>query len=124
MQMTETSIENSGQGIADLLSERGRELDDAVSRYRPMFYKRAFRYLGNAPDAEDAVQDAPLSARKHLSEFRGQAQMSSGVTAIVINAARIELRHRRGFHLSVDHEPARDTLALEQRRAASSRSPD
>jgi DNA-directed RNA polymerase specialized sigma24 family protein len=45
-----------------LLSERAQELDSVVSRYLPMFYKRAFRFLGNMAEAEDAVQDALLSA--------------------------------------------------------------
>jgi DNA-directed RNA polymerase specialized sigma24 family protein len=49
-----------------LLSERAQELDSIVSRYLPMFYKRAFRFLRNMPDAEDAVQDALLSAYQHL----------------------------------------------------------
>jgi len=34
-----------------------QELGSVVSRNLPMFYKRAFRFLGNAPDAEDAVRD-------------------------------------------------------------------
>lgn len=54
-----------------LLSERAQELDSVVSRYLPTFYKRAFRFLGNIPDAEDAVQDALLSAYKDLGQFRG-----------------------------------------------------
>jgi len=67
MQVIETSIGEEEKAGANLLSERARALDDAVSRYRPMFYRKAFQYLGNAPDAEDAVQDALLSACKHLS---------------------------------------------------------
>jgi RNA polymerase sigma-70 factor, ECF subfamily len=63
-----------------LLSERAQELDSVVCRYLPMFYKRAFRFLGNMPDAEDAVQDALLSAYKHLGQFRGQAQLSTWLT--------------------------------------------
>lgn len=104
MQVTETSIEDEGNGGADLLSERARELDDVVSRKGPMFYKRAFRYLGSVPDAEDAVQDALLSAYKHLSQFRGEAQMSSWLTAIVINVARAQLRRGRGIHLSLEEQ--------------------
>ena len=34
------------------LSERAQELEGVVSRYLPMFYKGAFRFLGNMPDAE------------------------------------------------------------------------
>jgi RNA polymerase sigma-70 factor (ECF subfamily) len=72
----------------------GREMDDALLRYRPSFYRIAFRRLGNAADAEDAVQDALLSAYKHLSQFRGQARISTWLAAIVINSARMQLRRR------------------------------
>ena len=50
--------------------------------------------LGNIADAEDVVQDAFLSAFTHLDQFRGQAKMSTWLTAIVINAARMKLRQR------------------------------
>jgi DNA-directed RNA polymerase specialized sigma24 family protein len=43
-------------------AERVQEFDNIVSRYLPMFYKRAFHFLGNSADAEDAVQEALLSA--------------------------------------------------------------
>lgn len=46
---------------AGLLGERAQELDHAVARYLPMLRKRALRFLGNAHDAEDAVQDAFLA---------------------------------------------------------------
>jgi hypothetical protein len=69
--------------------KRGREMDDALLRFRSRFCRSAFRYLGNAADAEDAVQDALLSAYKHLSKFRGQARISTWLSAIVINSARV-----------------------------------
>src|SRR6202162_5959422 len=101
-----------------LLSERAQELDSVVSRYLPMFYKRAFRFLGNMPDAEDAVQDALLAACKHLNQFRGDAQLSTWLTTIVINCARMHLRKRsRYIHVSLDSRvgeeqeyPLSDTL--------------
>jgi hypothetical protein len=80
-----------------VLSERAQELDSVVSRYLPMFYKRAFRFLGNRPDAEDAVQDALLSAYQHLGQFRGQAQLSTWLTTIVTNAARMKLHADLAF---------------------------
>jgi RNA polymerase sigma-70 factor (ECF subfamily) len=59
--------------------------------------------LGNKDDAEDAVQDALLAAFKHLNQFRGQAQLSTWLTAIVINCARMQLRKRsRHLHVSLD----------------------
>ncbi|HEV2730277.1 MAG TPA: sigma-70 family RNA polymerase sigma factor, partial [Terriglobales bacterium] len=80
-----------------------REMEDIISRHLPSLYKSAYRFLGNAADAEDAVQDALLSAFKHLDQFRGESQMSTWLTAIVINSARMQLRRRRRqLHVSLD----------------------
>jgi len=96
--------------------ESTQELDNAVSRNLPMFYKRAFRFLGNRPDAEDAVQDALLSACKHLGQFRGQAQLSTWLTAIVTNAARMQYRRRhRGSYLSLEEQKGEDGLTLSEK---------
>jgi DNA-directed RNA polymerase specialized sigma24 family protein len=62
----EASSEAERAVRAGFFGGRAQELGSVVSRNLPMFYKRAFRFLGNAPDAEDAVQDALLSACKHL----------------------------------------------------------
>src|SRR6202140_1932842 len=88
------------------ISKNGtREMQDILSRYLPSFYRRAYRYLGNAADAEDAVQDALLSAYKHLDQFKGHAQMSTWLTAIVTNSARMHLRRRpRQIHVSLDEK--------------------
>jgi len=80
-----------------------REMADVLSCRLPSFYRSAYRFLGNAADAEDAVQDALLSAYKHLDQFRGQSQMSTWLTAIVSNCARMQLRRRPGqIHVSLD----------------------
>ena len=106
-----------------LLSERAQELDIVVSRHLPMFYKRAFRFLGNMPDAEDAVQDALLSAYKHLGQFRGRAQLSTWLTTIVTNAALMKLR-RRDSYLSLDEEQGEDGLTFSERLLDSKPSPE
>jgi len=88
--------------------EKARQFDDVLSRYLPSFQRMAFRKLGNPADAEDAVQDALLSAYKHLDQFNGGAQMSTWLTTIVINSARMQLRKRsRHIHVSLD-EPFGD----------------
>jgi RNA polymerase sigma factor (sigma-70 family) len=104
--------------------ERAQELDSVVFRYLPMFYKRAFRFLGNVPDAEDAVQDALLSAYRHLGQFRGQAQLSTWLTTIVTNAARMQLRRRRGDYLSLDEQQGEDGLTMLERLPDSRPSPE
>src|ERR1700723_1085225 len=86
-------------------ADRVREWDAVLSRYLPSFHRQAFRRLGNAADAEDAVQDALLSAYKHLDQFRGQARMSTWLTAIVSNCARMQLRRRpRQIHVSLQEQ--------------------
>ena len=79
------------------------ELQDAVSRNLSSFYKRAYRYVGDPHDAEDAVQDALLSACKHLDQFKGTAQMTTWLTSIVTNSALTQLRRRaRRLYVSLD----------------------
>jgi RNA polymerase sigma-70 factor (ECF subfamily) len=79
--------------------------------------------LGNAADAEDAVQDALLFACKHWEQFRGQAQLSSWLTAIVINTSRLQLRRRRAT-LSLDQEYGEEGLALSERLSNSTPNPE
>jgi RNA polymerase sigma-70 factor (ECF subfamily) len=81
------------------------EPQDVFSCYLPLLHRTAYRYLGNAADAEDAVQDALLSAYKHLDQFRGQAKMSTWLVAIVSNCARMQLRRRpRQIHVSLNEQ--------------------
>lgn len=77
---------------------RSRAHEDAfattLSRYSPILYGMALRKLGNAEDAEDALQDAFLSALKHMRQFRGEARLSTWLASIVLNSARMQLRRK------------------------------
>lgn len=91
---------------------RFEAMEKAIAERLPSFYRTAYRFLGNRADAEDAVQDALLSAYKHVHEFRGEAQISTWLTTIVRNCARMELRKRpRHSHVSLD-QPLSEDLAL------------
>lgn len=114
MQAMNPSIEVGRQLQADPFGESAGELDEAVLRNLTKFHRRALRYLGNAADAEDAVQDALLSACKHRGQFRGQAAISTWLTTIVINAARMQLRRRRGIYLSLEQRHGEDGLPLSE----------
>ena len=82
-----------------------RELQRVLSLNSPSFYRCALRLLGNRADAEDAVQEALLAAHKHLHQFRGQSQMSTWLTSIVCNCARMQLRKRpRQIHMPLDEQ--------------------
>jgi RNA polymerase sigma-70 factor, ECF subfamily len=99
---TQQDIESRDQEARTL------KFQNVLSRHMSFFHRRACRYLGNTADAEDAVQDAILSAYKHLDQFREEAQISTWMTAIVTNAALMQLRRRpRYIHISLD-EPTSD----------------
>jgi RNA polymerase sigma-70 factor, ECF subfamily len=79
------------------------EMQEVLSVRLPSFYRCALRVLGNAADAEDAVQEALFAAYRHIDQFRGQAQMATWLTTIVRNCALMQLRKRtRQIHLSLD----------------------
>jgi len=71
-----------------------QELTEVITHHSAGFRRIALGHLSNVADAEDAVQDAWLSALTHVHLFRGQAKMSTWLTTIVINSARMKLRRR------------------------------
>ncbi|HTW78463.1 MAG TPA: sigma-70 family RNA polymerase sigma factor [Terracidiphilus sp.] len=92
------------------------EMTTMMAKRRPYFRRIAQRRLDNIADAEDAVQDAFLSAWRHLDQFQGQAQMSTWLTAIVMNSARMVLRRRpRQPHFPFDgQDQGEDSLRLSE----------
>ena len=99
----ERSTESDGDVAVDSGKPSRPEMLSVLSPGIPSLYRRAYRLLGNKADAEDAVQDALLAAFKHLNQFRGDAKLSTWLTTIVINCARMHLRKRsRYIHISLD----------------------
>ncbi|HEY2544821.1 MAG TPA: sigma-70 family RNA polymerase sigma factor [Candidatus Acidoferrum sp.] len=111
--MTEThlaTIDSFRASIPAADTERARRdaLEELYCRHSRALYKIALRKLGNPADAEDALQDGLLSAFKHFDQFKGDAQISTWLTSIVLNAARMQLRYRsRRRFVSLD-EPEND----------------
>lgn len=104
MQEADVSIKEGVQLRVSDYAAAARDMQEVLSRRLPAFHRIAYRVLGNTEDAEDAVQDALLAAYKNLKQFRGESQMSTWLTAIVSNSARMHLRKRsRLQHISLDH---------------------
>src|SRR5262245_58523365 len=84
---------------AQLLSRLRGVQDDAfeqlVRQYSGRLVAVARRLLGNEHDAQDALQEAFLSAFKALAQFTGTAKLSTWLHRIVVNAALMKLRSRR-----------------------------
>jgi RNA polymerase sigma-70 factor, ECF subfamily len=105
--MPEAAIRTENDQRLELVDHQStvRKLQDVLSLRLPSFYRCAFRLLGNAADAEDAVQEALLAAYKHINQFRGQSQISTWLTAIVRNCALMQLRKRpRQTYIPLDEE--------------------
>lgn len=68
--------------------------DVLVRRYLADVYRLAFRLLGDEDQAQDAAQDAMVSAMKALGRFRGDASFRTWVLRIAANAARSQSRRR------------------------------
>jgi RNA polymerase sigma-70 factor (ECF subfamily) len=80
--------------LARMQAGDGDAFDACVRTYGGRLLVVARRILGNQEDADDAVQDAFLSAFKGIGQFQGQAQLGTWLHRIVVNAALGRLRSR------------------------------
>ena len=93
--MAATALQLSAEPIAvECYQSKVQELTDVITHHSARLRRIALGHLSNVADAEDAVQDALLSALTHVDQFKGQAKMSTWLTTIVINSARMKLRRR------------------------------
>jgi RNA polymerase sigma-70 factor, ECF subfamily len=105
MSAQQSSIGIEQNSTVHIRDKRTAELEDVVSQHLPSFYRRAYRFVGDPHDAEDAVQDAFLSAYKHLDQFKATAKMTTWLTSIVTNRALTQLRRRpRHAHVSLNEQ--------------------
>jgi RNA polymerase sigma-70 factor, ECF subfamily len=63
-----------------------------VERHRSMVYRVAYQFAGNHHDAEDIAQEVFIKVYRSLDRFRQDAQLSSWMYRIVMNAC---IDHRR-----------------------------
>jgi RNA polymerase sigma-70 factor, ECF subfamily len=70
------------------------EMTALINERQAYFQRIARRRLNNVTDAEDAVQDAFLSAWRHLDKFKARSRMSTWMTVVVMNSARMVARKR------------------------------
>ena len=65
-----------------------------MRRHNQLLFRTARSILSDDRDAEDAVQDAYLQAYRSISQFRGDARLSTWLTRIVVNASIARARKR------------------------------
>jgi RNA polymerase sigma-70 factor (ECF subfamily) len=83
---------------------------------RPRFVRMAYTILRNKEDAEDAVQDALLSAYVHLSSFEGRSALTTWFSRIVLNSSFMIRRKWKSSHIGFSLEPSTndDTAWIEK----------
>jgi RNA polymerase sigma factor (sigma-70 family) len=84
---------------AELLSRHVAGDPDAfgvlVQRHRDRLWAVAIRTLGDREEAADALQDAFVSAFRRADSFRGDAQFTTWMHRIVVNACLDRIRRRK-----------------------------
>jgi len=81
--------------VARLRADDELAYDEVVHRFGPRMLSVARRLLSNEQDAQDAVQDAFLSAFRSINSFQGDAKLATWLHRIVVNAALMKLRSKR-----------------------------
>jgi RNA polymerase sigma-70 factor (ECF subfamily) len=129
MMATEAAVIGTQLNEAKLIRAGQRGDQQAVealfSRYQRPLFQTALRVLGNAEDAEDALQDGLLSAFRNLKRFEGRSQFSTWLTRIVINAALMRRRSAKARPaVSLDETPREDELPATERYADDGPTPE
>jgi len=113
-----SSASYQSRGIAETLQE-------VLLASRPKFVGIAYSILRNKEDAEDAVQDAVLSAYVHLRNFEGRSAFTTWFTRIVLNAALMILRKRTNSRIdSLPESSASGEISWTEKIPASQPDPE
>jgi RNA polymerase sigma-70 factor, ECF subfamily len=106
-----------------------RALETLMRRHNRTLYRTARAILRDDAEAEDAVQEAYLSAFRALGSFRGESKLSTWLVRITANEALMRRRRRGASTAEVvpmdmpDDEPGpeRDAMRGEMRKILEAR---
>src|SRR6516162_8267865 len=100
--MAQSRVDRPVPAIADDAELVRRALANDAGAFRAIMQKhnrRLYRIargiLHNNTEAEDAVQDAYVSAFTHLASYRGESTLATWLSRILMNEALGRLRRRR-----------------------------
>ena len=106
------------EGVAPAGLEQGvirtteEEFRDIVETYSGSAYQIALRMLHNTADAEDAVQEAFISAYRAYSNFKGQSKVTTWLYRIVVNSCLMKIRKEPSQKLRVTVSEPADNLSF------------
>src|SRR5690242_12232098 len=87
-----------------------------MRRYNQRLFRIARAIVRSDDEAEDAVQQAYISAYTHLSQFAGQAQFATWLTRIAIHEALARTRQRvRRAEVDIEEQEQMNRLVSQSR---------
>ena len=102
--------------------------DTLVTRYSGQIYGLLFRLTQDAEEAADHTQDTFLQVLRSVRKFRGDSELKTWLFRIAINESRNRFRwwkrRKRESTVSLDAQPVRDGLPLNETLADSSEDPE
>ena len=100
------------------------QFNEMVEAYSGMAYNIALRMLRNTADAEDAVQEAFISAYRAFPKFKGQSKVSTWLYRIVVNACLMKIRKEQVRSKYLTNTGYDDTVVHNWRDAGSPNEPE
>jgi RNA polymerase sigma-70 factor (ECF subfamily) len=91
--------------------------ESLVRRHERRVYRVTLAVLGNAEDAEEAMQDTFVKTYRHLRQFRRESKFTTWLTRIAINEAVQKRQGRRDF-VSLDDSRGGGELCVPRRTEA------
>lgn len=70
--------------------------EELYKRYSRRLYNVAYRFAGNAADADDLLQDLFLQAYRRLDSFRGEASLGTWLYRLAVNCCLDHVRSKQG----------------------------
>jgi RNA polymerase sigma-70 factor (ECF subfamily) len=93
--------EDDRQLVERVVAGDKRAFESLVRRHERRVFRVTLAVLGNAEDAEEALQDAFVKAYRHLAQFRGDSRFTTWLTRIAVNEA-LQKRQARKSAVSLD----------------------
>ncbi len=108
--LSEEVLEAEANLLERLRARDEQAFEEVVRRFSGRLLATARHFLPRTEDAQDAVQEAFLSAFRSLDRFRGGCRLSTWLHRIVVNACLMKLRgaSRRPEALIEDYLPRFD----------------
>jgi RNA polymerase sigma-70 factor (ECF subfamily) len=94
--------------ISGILNGDAHAFERMMRQHNRRLFRVARSILGDDAEAEDTLQEGYIQAYRNLAAFRGDAQLSTWLTRIIVNKA---LERRRHGHLPAASEGELESIA-------------